>query len=216
VLDRIVPSAVATVETRADLLTRGLFPEEQQGLGRPDAPRWREFVTGRVCARQALERLGIEPMAIRRGSRGQPLWPAGVVGSITHCRGYRACAIAKSADVAALGIDADLDAPLPCGALERVASPRELRCAAGQAISVWVDRLLFCAKEAVYKALFPLSGRSLDFDDVEVLVDWDGGFRAAFRAPGPTVQGKRLSQLNGRWAVCDGVLATAVVLAATR
>jgi 4'-phosphopantetheinyl transferase EntD len=67
----------------------------------------------RTCARQAMAALGIAPAPIVPGDRGSPRWPAGVLGSMTHCAGYRACAVAYAADVLAIGIDTKPARPLP-------------------------------------------------------------------------------------------------------
>lgn len=75
--------------------------------------RQREFATARSCARTALARLGVPPVPVLASPRGAPRWPAGVVGSITHCDGYRAAAVAYTRDVVSLGIDAEPDEPLP-------------------------------------------------------------------------------------------------------
>ena len=124
-LEGLLPAAAVVVETREDRLNIELFPEEEQALGRAVEKRRREFITGRACAREALGRLGLPPAPIGSGAHGEPLWPAGVVGSITHCEGYRACAVARASDLGALGIDAEVDAPLPTGVWEAIAHGAE-------------------------------------------------------------------------------------------
>ena len=59
------------------------------------------------------------------GAKREPLWPAGVVGSITHCDGYRAAAVARATDLATVGIDAEPHEPLPDGVLAAIALPAE-------------------------------------------------------------------------------------------
>lgn len=212
-IERLVPGTVVAVSTRGDLREAGLFPEEERSVARAVEKRRREFTTARACARLALERLGIGPVAIPNGERGDPLWPTGVVGSITHCTGYRACAVARAADVASVGIDAEVHEPLPGGVLEQVAFGRELEMASERGAGVHLDRLLFSAKEAVYKAWFPLAGRWLGFDEVELTVDVEAAaFRARLLVPGPVVGGTRLTDLRGRWCVEEGVVAAAVVV----
>jgi 4'-phosphopantetheinyl transferase EntD len=212
VIERLVPEAVAVASTRGDLPAE-LPAVEQAVVGRAVATRRREFATGRACARLALRRLGVDAVAIPAGERGEPVWPAGVVGSITHCRGYRACAVAKADEVLALGVDAEVHEPLPVGVLEQVAFGRERAMAVDRAAGVHLDRLLFSAKEAVYKVWFPLTRRWLGFEDVELAVDAQGGgFCARLLVPGPVVAGARLTELRGRWCVEDGLVATAVAL----
>jgi 4'-phosphopantetheinyl transferase EntD len=212
VIERLVPEAVAVASTRGDLPAE-LSAVEQAAVGRAVARRRQEFTTGRACARLALRRLGVDPVAIPSGERGEPVWPAGVVGSITHCRGYRACAVAKADEVLAVGVDAEVHEPLPAGVLEQVAFGRERAMAADRGAGVHLDRLLFSAKEAVYKVWFPLMRQWLGFEDVELAVDAQGGgFRARLLVPGPVVAGARLTELRGRWCVKDGLVATAIVL----
>ena len=212
-IERLVPDTVVVVSTREDLVDIELFPEEERSVGRAVDKRRREFTTGRACARLALERLGIAAVAIPNGERGEPLWPSGVVGSITHCRGYCGCAVAKGEDVVAVGIDAEVHEPLPDGVLEQVAFGRELEMVADRGAGVCLDRLLFSAKEAVYKAWFPLAHRWLGFEDVELTVNVGRAeFRARLLVPGPVVDGARLTEFRGRWYVEEGIVAAAAVV----
>ena len=174
-----------------------LFDVERATLGDAIAPRRREFAAARWCARNALERLGLPRAAVPSGDSGEPLWPAGVVGSITHCAGYRASAVARAADVRSIGIDAEPDAPLPPGVLRSIATAGDVATAAG----VCADRLLFSAKEAAFKAWFPMTGRSIGFEDVAVRID-GSAFEARIGA----------DELRGRWAVAGGLIGTAVVV----
>jgi 4'-phosphopantetheinyl transferase EntD len=213
VIERLVPASVATASTRADLDPVELFPAEVRSLGRAVEKRRHEFLTGRACARRALAQLGLAPVAIPNGERGEPRWPTGVVGSITHCRGYRGCAVARAGELRSVGIDAEVDEPLPDGVLESVAFGRELELVAATGADVCLDRLLFSAKEAIYKAWFPLARRWLGFEDVELTIDVGAGtFAAELLVPGPVVDASRLTRFEGRWCAEDGVLATAVVV----
>ena len=208
-IDGLVPTTVVTVTTGADLLETELFAEEERALGTAVAKRRREFVTGRACAHRALERLGLVPTPIACGAHGEPLWPAGVVGSITHCERYRACAVARAQDVRSLGIDAEPHAPIATDVLEAIASAQERRALAAHGSGVCWDRLLFSAKEAVFKAWYPLTRRGLAFDDVDVRIDRRGG---TFRADVLVADGEP-AEFHGRWRVAGGIVAAAVVVA---
>jgi 4'-phosphopantetheinyl transferase EntD len=131
VIEEILPSSVAAVEAFGDLPGAELFPEEHAVIGRAIEKRRREFATGRACARAALARLGQPPVAILPGDRGSPGWPPGIVGSITHCTGYRAAAVGPAADVLAIGLDAEPDEPLPDGVLGVVSLAAERERLAG-------------------------------------------------------------------------------------
>ena len=118
--------------------------------------------------------------------------------------------MARTADVAALGIDAEPDAGLPAGLIESVADRAERAWIARQASAgsaVCWDRLLFSAKEAVGKLWYPLTGHWLGFGQLAVFPEPAGTF-------GAQVAGSRLT---GRWLARDGLIVTAVTWpAATR
>jgi 4'-phosphopantetheinyl transferase EntD len=211
VIEALLPAAVRAVEAFADLPDAVLYPEERACVARAVDARRREFMTGRHCARVALGRLGVRPTAIARGVRGAPRWPAGVVGSITHCAGYRAAAVALATDLVAIGIDAEPNEPLPAGVLEVISIPDERARLAAMAAAMsgiaW-DRVLFSAKESVYKAWFPLTGAWLDFDGADVAFDPSRGtFVARILA---SLAGDAPRELAGRFVVRDGLAVTAV------
>ncbi|MDQ3900309.1 MAG: 4'-phosphopantetheinyl transferase superfamily protein, partial [Actinomycetota bacterium] len=173
-IEKILPAAVASAEALEDPPDAVLYPGEAELISRAVDKRRREFRTVRQCARRALRQLGLPPVAVLRGERGEPLWPPDVVGSMTHCSGYRAAAVAHSRDVHALGIDAEPNEPLPAGVLDAIASAQEQgrlsQLAAADGTTRW-DRVLFCAKESVYKAWFPLTRRWLGFEDAAVTIE---------------------------------------------
>jgi len=215
VLERILPAAAVVAATTADLETR-LYPEEERALGRPVEKRRREFITARACARRALAGLGLPEQGIPSGPRGEPVWPAGVVGSITHCSAYRACVLARAEDLVTIGVDAELDEPLPDGLLPDVArleERRQLRALAAVEPRVSWDRLLFSIKESVYKAWYPLARQWLGFEDATVTIDrLRGTFSAQLLVPGPTVGDAVLDGFVGRWLAADGLLLAAIAL----
>lgn len=215
-IEEILPACAVAADTREELLDVELFPQEREALGEAVEKRRREFITARACARRALARLGMPATPIATGERGQPLWPAGVVGSITHCAGYRACALARARDLEGLGIDAEPHAPLPAGVLAQIARPEErprlAELARAQPAVSW-DRLLFCAKEAVYKVWFPLAGCWLGFEDATLTLDpARRTFNARLLKPWPDVKVRFPQDLEGRWMTHEGLVLVAVAL----
>ncbi|MFD4631023.1 4'-phosphopantetheinyl transferase [Streptomyces sp. NPDC058284] len=207
---------VTVVETHDDPADAVLFPEEQAVVANAVAKRRNEFTTVRHCARTALARIGVPPAPILPGQRGAPGWPAGVVGSMTHCAGYRAAVVARAGEVTSVGIDAEPGEPLrDPEVLNLVADETERAALAALGVrhpaTPW-DRLLFSAKESVYKTWFPLTGRWLGFEDAHVELTPDGTFTARLLVEGPVVGGVGLRGFSGRWTVRDGIAATAIVL----
>jgi 4'-phosphopantetheinyl transferase EntD len=191
-----------------------LFPEEEAVISRAVEKRRREFGTARICARRALASLGVPAAPILPGERGAPQWPAGVIGSMTHCAGYRAAAVALSGTLVTIGIDAEPHAPLPDGVLDHISVEPELLMlsALRQADpAVHWDRLLFSAKEAVYKAWFPLARRWLGFEEADVTFRPDGTFSAELLGTSTTApDGTEIAAFDGRWLARDGLVITAI------
>jgi 4'-phosphopantetheinyl transferase EntD len=217
ILSSILPSTVRAVEAYVDLPgDDGLFPEEAALVTRALDKRRREFTTVRRCARKALADLGFPQGPILPGVKNEPLWPTGVVGSMTHCDGFRAAALALSRDVAAVGIDAEPHRRLPDGVLEKVARPEEIPALAELSLwhpSVHWDNVTFSAKESVYKAWFPLARCWLDFQDATLRFDpANRTFIAEIHKTAPAIGRVSLTRMLGRYVIEDGLVVTAVVI----
>jgi 4'-phosphopantetheinyl transferase EntD len=226
VIELVVPPAVRTrAAYGAELDSAPLFPEEAAAVAKAVARRRAEYAAGRACARAALAALGHEPGPIPRDPhRGAPVWPEGVVGSITHCDGYRAAAVARTAEVHTIGIDAEPHGPLPEGVLGVVTATAEenaaLETLGKEAPDIHWDRLLFSAKETVYKAWYPFHRRMLDFKEAELLFTRDpdaddrGGYTARLLIPGPLLGEGVVGPdvFSGRWTARDGFVVTAIVV----
>lgn len=218
-IGEILPPGVSGAEAFGDPQGAVLFPEEAAIVARAVGKRRREFATARTCARDALGRLGLPPAPILAGEGGAPRWPAGIVGSITHCAGYRAAAVARARDAVTVGLDAEPNDSLPHGVLDMVSLPGERARLPGlvtAAPGVCWDRLLFSAKEAVYKAWFPLTRRWLGFEEADITIDAAGGtFAARLLVRVPVAGGGPLAGFTGRWLARDGLILTAVTGCAT-
>ncbi|MFG2713671.1 4'-phosphopantetheinyl transferase [Streptomyces goshikiensis] len=212
-INEILPAAVAAAECFGDAPEAALYPEERAALGETGEARRREFTTVRHCARRALGGLGLPPAPLLPGVRGAPRWPDGVVGSMTHCAGYRAAAVAHGSGMRTLGIDAEPHEPLMEGLLDYIGLPEERARLAGlarQYPDVHWDRLLFCAKEAIYKAWFPVTQRWLGFDGAQVSLLPDGTFHARILVAHPPEQPAAPGAFEGRWLARNGLLLACV------
>jgi 4'-phosphopantetheinyl transferase EntD len=209
--------ALAAAEMYTDPPELVPLPEEEPLIAKSVAKRRNEFITVRYCAREALGELGVQPVPILKGAKGEPCWPDGIVGSLTHCEGYRGAAVARHGEVRSVGIDAEPHDVLPKGVLDAISLPGERTEMRAKPAGLHWDRILFCAKEATYKAWFPVTRRWLGFEDAHITFDVDGtGTSGAFESriliDPAAVSGPPLQTLSGRWSVRDGLALTAIVL----
>ncbi|WP_395363542.1 4'-phosphopantetheinyl transferase [Streptomyces sp. YH02] len=214
-LAEILPASVACAERFDDLEPVTPYPEEEAVVARAAAGRRDSFHTVRLCARLAMAELGTPAAPILPGPKGEPLWPDGLVGSMTHCAGYRGAVAAPATALTGLGIDAEPHRPLRPGVLEYVTLPAERERLAHLARthpSIHWDRLLFSAKESVYKVWYPLTRKWLDFDEADITLHPDGHFTARLLIPGLEVAGRPVPTLPGRWHVANDIGLTAAVL----
>lgn len=168
-LAALAPSGVAIarrlIGARDD---QELMPDELVGFGRRLLGPRRQSGAARRTARDLLAGLGYGRPAILRSPSGAPLWPPGIVGSMAHDSEVAVAVVARSAAFDALGIDIEPAERLPSDIIELVATPAER---ARYPAAIIESRVLFAAKEAVYKALFPIDGVFLDFHEVDIDLD---------------------------------------------
>ncbi len=195
-----------------------LHPGEAAMMARAVEKRRREFTAGRVLARTAMGRLGISEQPLLNGDDRAPIWPAGVVGTITHTRGWCAVAMAKATDVRALGADVEQDTPLEARLWDSVLNPDEIDHLQGMHADEAraLGKLIFSAKECAYKAQYLLTRTFLGFSAMSVSVDADarsdsGSWTATFRqSAGESFQTG--DQLHGSFRRTGGLIATALVI----
>lgn len=173
---QILPACAVGEATLGALWDVTLPPEEFELVVDATPRRKREFAAARNCARRALAKLGVLPRPILSGPNGEPVWPAGIVGSITHCPGFCASAVAHQWQLLGIGIDTELNAALPQGVQTLVCTSEELRelrrqLPAAAEMGIHLDALIFSAKESLYKAWYPIAKSYLEFDNVVVHFD---------------------------------------------
>lgn len=143
----------------------GLLAEETQTIRSTHPSARRASGAVRMIARDMLESFGLSGVAIPRGAAGAPIWPDGLIGSLAHDDQMAVAAVAPSHLFAMLGIDVEMAAPLPDDLAPMVLLDGDQ---AGPTFPHLAGRILFAAKEAVYKAVYPLDGVILDYDDITV------------------------------------------------
>lgn len=219
------PPEVALVRADDAMYDAPLLDEEG-GLLTPKTvdKRRRELQAGRAAARAAMRQLNLAPSPILAGPHRAPIWPAGVVGSISHCPNCCMAAVGSTDNFQAIGLDVEQVAPLKPDLWRMILTERERARIASVSVGMDPAKLTFSAKEAFYKAYFPMAQAEveaqgvaprdvlrhvfLDFLDVE-LTFGDGEFTAVIIAPNkPSIAGKH--QLSGRFRFDDDHVYTAV------
>jgi 4'-phosphopantetheinyl transferase EntD len=212
----LLPPAVAVAVAGPGDWSGELLPAERACLSDRAVPaRHRDFTAGRVCARRALTELGLPPTPILSAPDRSPVWPAGVVGTITHTRDYCAAAVARAADLRSVGMDAERHRELTPGVRRKVCLPEEEAELAGLPVGAPWPTVLFSVKETVYKVWYPVVGTWLDFRDARVTLDPDAGTFTARIAPArldaaPVADPP--ASINGRFAVDTDLVRSAAVL----
>jgi 4'-phosphopantetheinyl transferase EntD len=199
----LLPVGTVLVEAGPEAWVAPLTPEDERAMEKAVARRRREFAAGRWCAGTALEQLRVTDPHVGRGPHGSPMWPAGIVGSITHCAGYCAAAVAHSDVVDALGIDAEVIQTIDAIA-RRVCSPEEM-AALPRLPGIDASLVAFSAKEATFKAWYPLTARMLSYHDISVSLDARmRTFTARLVDPGAAGDSNVLDALHGRFSWARG------------
>ncbi len=164
---------VVGAELRGGTVTAAQLHAEEQARASALLPaRARDFARGRVCGHRALAAAGAEHTLIRVGPAREPNWPAGFTGSITHTGDYAAALVAPCSALAGrgIGLDAVLVDELHDTHGEAVFVPEERDWLTRQSDPQLAAAVCFAAKEAFFKARFPLHADWVEFDDLRVLV----------------------------------------------
>jgi 4'-phosphopantetheinyl transferase EntD len=163
-----------------------------------------------MLARHLLQSLGVEG-PLNRMRDGTPAWPPGIVGSITHCATLAAAAVCRSENCAGLGIDVDIRQPLSSEVAMLVLTSDEAYWTASWEANADAGLLVFCAKEAFYKAIYPLTRQIIEFNSVNIMPARSGkGFSAELLIDVSPF--RRGDVLSGTWKTSQSHVAAAVAI----
>ena len=218
-LAALLPPGVAVAATGVDGGGHELLADELDAARSMVPRRRREFAAGRACARQALRSLGLPPVSLPVATDRSARWPSGTCGSITHAGHWAAAAAAPRVLLAGLGIDLEDCAPLEPELVVRLCRPDELRAQPpGLPPGTW-PRVVFSAKESVYKCVRGHVGRFIDFDEVRVGTTGANAAASAdtcgtlcFASADPAADLGIVGGLAGGYAVAGGLIVTAAWL----
>lgn len=209
--DELLPDFVASFSSLALPAEALLLESESEQSQSFAASRLKEFTHGRYCARQALASLGKPAVAIEVGESRQPVWPQGIVGSITHSQDFAAAAAGTTEQLAGLGIDCEQQGRLDEKIQKRISLPSEIEAAGSSGLAEY-GSILFSAKESVYKCIWPTVRHFVGFKDVELTLDIASSSYTA-KPANDKLCPSLLSGIQGRWLLVDGrVLTCALIL----
>lgn len=207
---RLLGPDVETDEVDPHMIEGGLLKAELEAVAGAAQTRIEQFTAGRVCARVALGRFGVASTTpILAGEDRAPIWPPGFVGSISHTDTWCAAAVARSEDLRSIGIDLEPATPLKEALRRRVCTPKERDWLHGLSEPGLTGKVLFSAKESVYKCQYPITMKFLGFHAVELEIH-DGTFRATFQQEAGEFQPGDV--MSGRYLVEEGLVASACEL----
>lgn len=167
-LRRVAPRSEATL-LAVDKTCLDLLPAAEKFPVVNAAPlRQIQFASGRVAARDALRKLGVSVVAVQIGSMREPLWPEGIVGTITHTDRWALAWVARQDHYLGLGVDLEQATQLPDRDWSLILSEAERRWTENCADAQLAATALFSVKESIYKAVFPTVRRFVDFDEIEL------------------------------------------------
>lgn len=209
-LQTITPAPVAASVVAVDG-THDALDAEAEAIRHAILSRQNEFTAGRAAARGALVQLGAEPVAILRGEDRRPLWPDGIVGSISHTAGYAAAAVGRSPEIQGLGLDIEEKSPLKPVLYRKIMTPaeRELREASPMVGSVPRCKLTFVTKEALFKSIYPITRQFFGFQEASVELHPDGSWQARF-FPEAIGLSSSFTAHEGRWRMVGNVILATV------
>ncbi len=173
----------------------GLLAGEDAALGRAVPARRASFAAGRRAARAAMAQLGLSPAAIPQGPQGAPKWPPGLVGSIAHCDSACIAVVTRATGQETLGVDIEAATALDPDLIPIICTAKDMLWVNAQPDPGLAAKQVFCAKEAIYKAQFPLTGQVIGFDAVRLT--WTGTTFATHDLRGLPAMGGEARIVNG-------------------
>ncbi len=145
-----------------------LLPGEARSIPARQSAMRRASGAARWIAHGLLADFGFNDFAILRTPSGAPAWPDGITGSLAHDDEMAVAAVGPVSEIGSLGVDVEPAQPLPDDIFALVATHADVTDAVDRHLA---GRILFSAKEAVYKAVYPLDRRILGYEDITVDLD---------------------------------------------
>jgi len=213
-IQSLFPASVTAVCCKITPDPFDLYPEEFTAVQHAVDKRQREFAAGRACARRALERLGFPKHVLIKKTDGAPSWPEGIVGSIAHSHTWCGAAACRQAVLQGIGLDIEIIKRVSLNIAPKVMTEQELKLIEGVSPHAAQETLalIFSAKESVYKCLYPVCRKRLDFHDAVIVpCAAQSGFKVHMSAA-LLEEFPAFAVLSGKYSVHDGNVFTGLVL----
>ena len=163
------------------------------------------FSSGRYAVHLAQNELGLEPSEILAAGR-QPIWPVGQVGAITHSTDFAAAIV--SCDLLSVGLDIERLGRIEEKLYDKFFTPLEL-ASINEMTDCEVETVIFSAKESIYKAIYFMLRRYVNFKEVELSLNAeDSSFFVSYI--GEDMTSLRNHETRGYWSVCKDHVLTVV------
>ena len=172
-IQQLFPEGVVTACCRIEDREAFLYPEERSAVARAIDKRKREFSTGRFCARRALEKLGLQPCCLPQRPDRSARWPEGIIGSLSHNRTWCGAVVARNDIMLGVGLDIETISRVSVNIQDKILTDNEIAwiAALSEDHRQRYRALIFSAKEAVYKCIYPAYRFRMGFHDAQVYPD---------------------------------------------
>jgi 4'-phosphopantetheinyl transferase EntD len=213
-IQTLFPDCVSTSSCRIAEAEAALDPEERSVIEHAVAGRRQEFMAGRLCARQALQQLGVTAGSLPKLPDGSIAWPEGVVGALSHSEIWCGAAVARRSEIAGIGLDIESIARIGEKLWRRILTPEEHGWIAGQPAAEMLQwaALMFSAKEALYKCIAALVQPRIGFMDAVIVPGPPPEFFAVRLNEPVAAQLPRGLSLRGRFFFRAGSVFSGLVL----
>ena len=183
---------VPKLETGTELVGAENALAEQMGSARKI-----DFASGRHCAHLAQQQLGLPPQPIL-SNEGVPVWPDGQCGSISHSKDWALAAV--STTLRSIGVDVEARGRVTEKLFRTLFRPKEVEFFTD--LPTPAPSVAFAAKEAGFKAAFPVGEAYIGFQEASIDLNWQAQ-RFHIRYHGNHQPNAALESGVGFWRLTD-------------
>lgn len=196
-------------------LFKGLNIQNPESIKKSVPKRQAEYLAGRFMAQKALEKLGIVQTDIPIGEHRCPKWPTGINAAISHSNNTALCIAVKKSNHQYVGID--VEPVLSWNTITKITNSiinnNETQMLLSNTLNYKITfSIVFSAKEALFKALYPNVGYYFDFNAAEVIniCSHSNQFKIKLTQDLTSILAKG-SEFDGYYTIRDGIVTTYII-----